>query len=208
MTWSRREAVADKRPREVVAGHVVVRMAGDGDVVVVDQELDVDPFCDHREARGLGVVALHLRAIRAEDEDRLARVRDARRRWRRPTCGPSRPELNFTPGVSPLLRVSGQASRRTRGSGGASRRACRHRGPLSRYWVATRCPASSKKIGHDGRAAREVARGSCITSGTVSYAPPVWPESPFAPASAVKNTMVSRQSWMLNFKVASSSAVS
>src|SRR2546421_7600189 len=47
-----------------------------------------------------------------------------------------------------------------------------------------------------------------MTSGTVSYAPPVWPESPFAPARAVKKTIASRQSWMLCFNTAFCSSVS
>ena len=35
-----------------------------------------------------------------------------------------------------------------------------------------------------------------MTSGTVSYAPPVCPDKPRAPASAVKKTIVSRHNWM------------
>ena len=70
--------VAGERARQVVADHVFLRVAGDRDVVVVDQHLDVQ-LLDRRQPRGLGVVAFHLRAVGAEQDDRLARVghRDA-----------------------------------------------------------------------------------------------------------------------------------
>jgi hypothetical protein len=49
-------------------------MAGDGDIVVVDEHLDVELLAD-RQARRLGVVAFHLAAVGAEQDDRLAGVR-------------------------------------------------------------------------------------------------------------------------------------
>ena len=50
-----------------------LRMAGDGDVVVVDEDLDVELLADG-EPRGLGIVAFHLRSVGAEQDDRLAWV--------------------------------------------------------------------------------------------------------------------------------------
>src|SRR5277367_4052030 len=41
-----------------------------------------------------------------------------------------------------------------------------------------------------------------MTSGTVSYAPPVCPDKPLAPANAVKKTIASRHNSMLNFSAA------
>ena len=55
------------------------RMAGDGDVVVVDQHFHIQALCATVEAGGLGVVAFHLTAVGAEHHDRAAgaRHRDA-----------------------------------------------------------------------------------------------------------------------------------
>ena len=44
-----------------------------------------------------------------------------------------------------------------------------------RYCVATRCPASSKKIGTKRSGQVRKKASIIMTSGTVSYAPPVWP---------------------------------
>ena len=67
------EAVALESLRELEALEVLGGMARDGDVVVVDEELDVQVLCDG-EAGGLGVVALLLGAVGAEAEDGLVAV--------------------------------------------------------------------------------------------------------------------------------------
>ena len=67
------EAVALESLRELEALEVLGGMARDGDVVVVDEELDVQVLRDG-EAGGLGVVALLLGAVGAEAEDGLVAV--------------------------------------------------------------------------------------------------------------------------------------
>ena len=68
------QAVAGQCPGQVVAGHVLLRVARDRDIVVIDEHLDVELLAD-REARGLGVVAFHLAAVGAQQHDRFAGVR-------------------------------------------------------------------------------------------------------------------------------------
>ena len=58
---------------DVVALEVVGWVAGDGDIVVVDEQFDVEVLCDG-EAGGFGVVALLLAAVGAKHEDRLVGV--------------------------------------------------------------------------------------------------------------------------------------
>jgi hypothetical protein len=53
------EAVSGKRSRDIEADHVLLRMAGNGDVVVINQDFD-GKLLAHTQARGFGVVALHL----------------------------------------------------------------------------------------------------------------------------------------------------
>jgi hypothetical protein len=48
-------------------------MSSDGDVIVIDDELDVQAFCN-RESRSFGVVAFLLGTVRAETEDGLIAV--------------------------------------------------------------------------------------------------------------------------------------
>ena len=67
------QSVAGERAREVVADHVLLRMAGDGDVVVIDEHLEIELLA-HAKPRGFGVVPFHLRAVRTEHHDRLARI--------------------------------------------------------------------------------------------------------------------------------------
>jgi hypothetical protein len=66
-------AVALQRLADVVARQVVRGMAGDRDVVVVNDHLDVD-LLRHGEARRLGVVALHLGSVGTEHEHDFVRV--------------------------------------------------------------------------------------------------------------------------------------
>jgi hypothetical protein len=47
-----------------------------------------------------------------------------------------------------------------------------------------------------------------ITSGTMSYGPPVWPPRPLASATAVKKISASRHSWMFLASLARTSGVS
>ena len=58
---------------DIVALEVLRGVAGDGDVVVVDHQLHVD-VTGSSKARGLGVVALLLRTIRAQAPRNLVRV--------------------------------------------------------------------------------------------------------------------------------------
>ena len=67
------QAVSAQGAGQIVAGHVVGGVAGDGDVVVVEQEFD-GQLPGHRVAGGLGVAALLLGAVTAEQENRLAGV--------------------------------------------------------------------------------------------------------------------------------------
>ena len=64
---------------DIVALHVLARMAGDGDVVVVDEQLDLE-VAGHGIAGGLGVVAFHLRAVAAEHHQRSSPDRPRPRR--------------------------------------------------------------------------------------------------------------------------------
>ena len=58
---------------DIEALHIGAGVAGDGDVVVVDEQLDREP-AGHGIAGRLGVVALHLRAVAAEHHHRLGAV--------------------------------------------------------------------------------------------------------------------------------------
>ncbi len=62
------------------------------------------------------------------------------------------------------------------------------------YWMATRWPASSKGTGYTWPAFMNPSTRR--NSGTMSYGPPVWPDKPFASATAVMKTIVSRMIWM------------
>ena len=67
------QAVSAQGAGQIVAGHVVGGVAGDGDVVVVEQEFD-GQLPGHRVTGRLGVAALLLGAVTAEQENRAAGV--------------------------------------------------------------------------------------------------------------------------------------
>ena len=67
------EAIPGQGAGEVVTGHVLLRMAGDGDVIVVDQHFDVQLFADG-EAGRFGIIAFHLTAVGAEQNHGFAGI--------------------------------------------------------------------------------------------------------------------------------------
>jgi hypothetical protein len=119
-------------------------MARNGDIVVVNQQLHID-VVGHGETGRFSIVAFLLGTVGTEAENGFARVCQGHT----VDVGPhvtqtTGAELN--PGSQAQFGVSGQFSWAARYcincSAGIS--------PLStaiKYWVATRCPASSKKVG-------------------------------------------------------------
>ena len=69
------QAVPFKSAGNVIALQVVGRMTGNGHVVVVNQQLDVQ-LLSHGQSRRFGVVAFHLRTVGSKHEDNLLRIRD------------------------------------------------------------------------------------------------------------------------------------
>lgn len=67
------EAVAFEGFGDAVAGEVIAGVAGDGDIIVIDEEFDVEILGDGH-ACGLGVVAFHFGAVGAEEEYGFFRV--------------------------------------------------------------------------------------------------------------------------------------
>lgn len=67
------EAVALKSLGEIVSLEVLRRVTGNGDVIVVDEEFDVEVLSDCQSS-SLRVVALLLRSIRTQTEDGLVTV--------------------------------------------------------------------------------------------------------------------------------------
>ena len=104
----RLQAVAGQGPGQVVAGHVVLRVARDRDIVVVDEDLHIQLLGD-RQARRFGVVAFHLGAVGAEHDDRLVRVRHGDAIAKCPEVAEAAGS-EFDAGRQTLFRVAGQAT--------------------------------------------------------------------------------------------------
>ena len=68
-----REAVAPERGLDAKPLHVVAGVSGDGHVVVVDEQLDVEPL-GHGVPGGFGIAAFLLRAVAAEQDHGFVRV--------------------------------------------------------------------------------------------------------------------------------------
>ena len=97
------EGLGHRETLDVVAG-----VTGDGDIVVIDDEFDLESVGDS-DAGGLGVVALLLRAVGAETEDRRAGVRHGDAVDVRPhVAEPARAESH--PGSVAEFGVAGQVS--------------------------------------------------------------------------------------------------
>ncbi len=94
------QTVAGKGLGHREALDVVAGVAGDGDIVVIDDEFDLESVGDG-DAGGLGVVALLLGAVGTETEDRRVGVRHGDAVDVRPhVAEPARAE-SPTPGVWP-----------------------------------------------------------------------------------------------------------
>jgi hypothetical protein len=67
------KAIARKCAAQVIADHVLLRMAGNGHVIVIDHHLDIEVLAQHQTS-GLRVVPFHLAAIGAKQNDGLSRI--------------------------------------------------------------------------------------------------------------------------------------
>lgn len=79
------QAVSFQGPANVKALHIVGRVTGDGDVVIVNEKLDIDILGDG-ETSCLCIVTLLLRAIRPKAENDLVPIGKRNAINERPIC--------------------------------------------------------------------------------------------------------------------------